>query len=68
LYEWKEDKKGKITRVERESDHEVLGISENDAEVLRRVRKKAYRYDQGFKCCCTKTRYGWSAIIGLIPV
>ena len=72
LYEWVEvtGRNGKPTvkKRERDWDHERLGISKNDAEVLRKVRKKAYRYDQGFECCCTKTRYGWSAIVGLIPV
>jgi hypothetical protein len=68
LYEWLPDTNGKIRRTERDWNYKRLGVSENDAKVLRRVRKKAYRYDQGFQCCCTGTRYGWSAIVGLIPV
>ncbi|KAK3374943.1 hypothetical protein B0H63DRAFT_261450 [Podospora didyma] len=44
------------------------GISNNDAKILRRVRKKAYRWDMGINCsCCFGLRFGWSAIIGLIP-
>ncbi|KAL2018922.1 hypothetical protein VTK56DRAFT_10289 [Thermocarpiscus australiensis] len=44
------------------------GLSPNDAKILRRVRKRAYRWDMGFRCCCFPTRVGWSAIFGLLPV
>lgn len=44
------------------------GLSKNDATILRKVRKRAYRWDQGFRCCCLNIRFGWSAIIGLLPV
>lgn len=71
LYEWVEEEgmNGKITieKREREHRHDWLGISKNDAEILRKVRKKAYRYDQSFDCCCG-IKFGWSAIIGLFPV
>ncbi|KAK4193586.1 hypothetical protein QBC35DRAFT_915 [Podospora australis] len=44
------------------------GLSQNDAKILRKVRKRAYRWDMGFRCCCLNVRFGWSAIIGLLPV
>lgn len=42
-------------------------ISENDQKILERVRRKAYNWDQKFRCCCFGMRFGWSAILGLIP-
>ncbi|KAH6627628.1 hypothetical protein F5144DRAFT_279672 [Chaetomium tenue] len=44
------------------------GLSDNDAEILKRVRRKAYNWDQKFRCCCFGMRFGWSAILGLIPL
>lgn len=44
------------------------GLSKNDAKILRKIRRRAYRWDMGFRCCCTSIRFGWSSIIGLIPV
>ncbi|KAK4146403.1 uncharacterized protein C8A04DRAFT_9845 [Dichotomopilus funicola] len=44
------------------------GLSKNDAKILRRVRRRAYRWDQQFHCCCFSFRFGWSAILGLIPI
>jgi hypothetical protein len=43
------------------------GISKNDKKVLKRVRRKAYNWDQKFRCCCFGMRFGWSAVLGLIP-
>ncbi|KAK4043263.1 hypothetical protein C8A01DRAFT_13166 [Parachaetomium inaequale] len=44
------------------------GLSTNDVRILKNVRKRAYRWDQQFNCCCLGFRFGWSAILGLIPV
>ncbi|KAK4242461.1 hypothetical protein C8A03DRAFT_11378 [Achaetomium macrosporum] len=44
------------------------GLSRNDAKILKKVRKRAYRWDMGFHCCCFGFRFGWSSIIGLFPV
>lgn len=41
-------------------------IPAEDREVLRRVRRKAYRLDMMFKIC--GIRIGWLGIIGIIPV
>lgn len=43
-------------------------LSDNDKKILERVRRKAYNWDQKFRCCCFGMRFGWSAILGLIPV
>ncbi|KAK3296265.1 uncharacterized protein B0H64DRAFT_166530 [Chaetomium fimeti] len=44
------------------------GLSENDKKILRHVRRKAYKWDQQFRFCCCGPRFGWSAVIGLIPL
>jgi len=44
------------------------GLSNNDAKILKIVRKKAYRWDMYFKAfCCCGPQVGFSAIIGLLP-
>lgn len=43
-------------------------LSDKDKKILKKVRKRAYRWDMGFRCCCFGVRFGWSAIIGLLPV
>ena len=43
------------------------GLTPNDEKILMNVRKRAYRWDQQFNCCCLGFRFGWSAILGLIP-
>lgn len=65
------DKDGKETKTEKQEKewrHDILCISKNDAEVLKKVCKKAYRYDQKFEIHRLNLRFGWSAIIGLLPV
>ncbi|KAK4153679.1 hypothetical protein C8A00DRAFT_33553 [Chaetomidium leptoderma] len=47
----------------------LASLSRNDADILRRVCHRAYRWDLGFAIfCCCGPRFGWSAIIGLLPV
>ncbi|KAH6841125.1 hypothetical protein B0I37DRAFT_231970 [Chaetomium sp. MPI-CAGE-AT-0009] len=43
------------------------GLSKNDQKILKHVRRKAYKWDQQFHCCCFGMRFGWSAVLGLIP-
>ena len=43
------------------------GVSQHDAKILKKVRRKSYRLDQSISCCCYHFRIGWAAIIGLIP-
>ncbi|KAM7197862.1 protein of unknown function (DUF4112) domain containing protein [Rhypophila sp. PSN 637] len=62
------NKKGEVVK---HKDHErsiPVELSQNDQKILKKVRRKAYRWDQGFRICCTRFRFGWSAIIGLIPI
>lgn len=62
------NKRGEVVKhkeVERGLPEE---LSQNDQKILKKVRRKAYRWDQGFRICCSRFRFGWSAIIGLIPV
>ncbi len=66
--EWVEVwKNGKCKRKKQERPIPA-GLSANDGKILRNIRKKAYHYDQSFTCCCFGFRFGWSAIIGLIPL
>lgn len=43
------------------------GISEHDGKVLTKVKRRAYRLDMSLFNCCG-IRFGWSSVIGLIPV
>jgi len=43
------------------------GISEHDAKVLTKVKRRAYRLDMSLFNCCG-IRFGWSSVIGIIPV
>jgi len=43
-----------------------LGISEHDAKILTKVKRRAYRLDMSLFNCCG-IRFGWSSVIGIIP-
>jgi hypothetical protein len=43
------------------------GISEYDGKVLTKVKRRAYRLDMSLFNCCG-IRFGWSSLIGIIPV
>lgn len=43
------------------------GLSPNDTKILKKVRKRAYRLDMSLFNCCG-IRFGWSSVIGIIPV
>ncbi|KAK4200550.1 hypothetical protein QBC40DRAFT_279865 [Triangularia verruculosa] len=61
-------KNGKIAKYKTQERPIPQGLSKNDAKILRKVRRRAYRWDMGFSCCCIPIRFGWAAIIGLLPV
>ncbi|KAH7120071.1 hypothetical protein B0J13DRAFT_599624 [Dactylonectria estremocensis] len=42
------------------------GISDHDAKVLTKVKRRAYRLDLSLFNCCG-IRFGWSSAIGLVP-
>ena len=42
------------------------GLSNRDAKILRKVKKRAYHLDKGFSI--GGFRFGWSFIIGIIPM
>lgn len=65
MYEFRPDEKrnGKLKKHKRAIPVE---LSDNDQKILRKVRRKAYRYDQGFSLC--GFRFGVSPLIGIIPV
>lgn len=43
------------------------GLSESDAKILNRVKRRAYRLDYSLFNLCG-IRFGWGSVIGLIPV
>ncbi|KAI0127777.1 PH domain-containing protein [Xylariales sp. AK1849] len=43
------------------------GISEHDAQVLTKVKKRAYKLDMSLFSCCG-VRFGWGSVIGIFPV
>ncbi|KAK9448165.1 uncharacterized protein V1518DRAFT_419849 [Limtongia smithiae] len=43
------------------------GLSPNDAAVLAKVLRRAYRLDMSLGMCCCGFAVGWSGVIGLIP-
>jgi len=63
VYETYTDKKGKQRRRRRELPP---GLSARDQKILKRVQKHAHRLDKGFGV--GGIRFGWTAIIGLIPM
>ncbi|KAG9030699.1 hypothetical protein FS837_003194, partial [Tulasnella sp. UAMH 9824] len=63
LYEEYVDDRGKTRRRKRELPP---GLSDRDAKILKKVKKRAHYLDKGFSIC--GLRFGWTAVIGLIPV
>ncbi|RYP73187.1 hypothetical protein DL771_003823 [Monosporascus sp. 5C6A] len=55
---------GKLKRVKKALPP---GISEHDAQVLTKMKRRAYRLDSGL-CSIFGTRVGWDSVIGLFPV
>jgi len=42
------------------------GLTEEEARILTKVKRRAYRLDLALFNCCG-TRFGWGAVIGIIP-
>jgi hypothetical protein len=42
------------------------GISDHDGKVLSKVKRRAYRLDAGWSFL--GIRFGWSSVIGIIPL
>lgn len=61
-------KNGKIVKYKSQERPLPQGLTDEEGKILRRVRKRAYRWDMGFTCCCFGLKFGWSSIIGLLPV
>jgi len=61
------DRNGRLVKHEERERPIPDGLSQNDRRILKKVRRKAYRWDLGFRLCCFNFRFGWSAIIGLLP-
>lgn len=55
---------GKVKRVRKALPP---GLSEHDAKVLTKVKRRAYRLDSSFGSCLG-IKFGWGSVIGLFPV
>lgn len=42
------------------------GISDHDAKVLTKVKRRAYRLDNSL-CNCCGIKFGWGSVIALFP-
>ncbi|EKM78047.1 hypothetical protein AGABI1DRAFT_107797 [Agaricus bisporus var. burnettii JB137-S8] len=62
-YETYSDEKGKHKQRKRALPP---GLSKRDAAILRSVRKRAHRLDEGIRIC--GLTFGWTFVIGIIPV
>ena len=55
-------KRGKTKKIKKRINEK---IPQGDAEVLAKVKRRAYRLDNAISIC--GIRFGWSSIIGFIP-
>jgi hypothetical protein len=62
------NQQGDVVKYKERERHLPEGLSSNDQAILKKVRRKAYKWDMSFRFCCVRTRFGWSFIIGLIPL
>lgn len=60
------DGKPHATKMKRVRKALPPGISEHDAKVLTKVKRRAYRLDMSLFSCCG-VRFGWSSVIGFVP-
>ncbi|KAG8853983.1 hypothetical protein FRB96_007846 [Tulasnella sp. 330] len=63
MYEEYTDARGRKKQRKRELPP---GLSQRDADILRKVKKRAHYLDKGFSIC--GARFGYTGIIGLVPV
>jgi len=61
------NQRGEIVKYKERERSLPEGLSSNDVSILKKVRRKAYKWDMSFHFCCFRTRFGWSFILGLLP-
>ncbi|KAI4178867.1 MAG: hypothetical protein LQ346_007323, partial [Caloplaca aetnensis] len=61
-------KGGKPIKVRRSDSDIPPGLSPADTKILLKVRRRAYRLDNSMTVPIIHTKYGLSAVIGLLPV
>ncbi len=62
------DRHGRSTgKMKKQKKGVPAGLSKNDASVLQKVRRRAYRLDMSLFNFCG-IRFGWSSLIAIIPV
>jgi len=54
-------------KVKKQKKALPTGLSQNDASVLKKVRRRAYRLDMSL-FNLGGIKFGWSSVIGIIPV
>ena len=72
IYSYQQVKKGKLRKKAIPA-----GLCERDIKILKKVRSRAYHLgispfrkayvDRSLTCCCCSYRFGWAAVIGIIP-
>ncbi|ROW12258.1 hypothetical protein VMCG_00380 [Cytospora schulzeri] len=66
FYYYEDSRKGSKKKRRKTDKYRAPGVSDHDNKILASVRKRAWRLDMGLVNCCG-FRFGWSAILGLIP-
>jgi len=61
------NERGEIIKYKERERPIPEGLSANDVAILKKVRRKAYKWDMSFRFCCFNSRFGWSFFIGLLP-
>lgn len=54
-------------KVKKRKKQHPRGMSDHDVKLFNRAKRRAYRLDESLFHCCG-IRFGWSSVIGLIPV
>ncbi|KAG4306048.1 hypothetical protein PORY_000036 [Pneumocystis oryctolagi] len=62
------DIKDYLEKSQKKIGANLLGLSSKETKIMKKARKSAYRLDYSARCFCCEMRFGWSAVIGMIPV
>lgn len=54
-------------KVKKRKKQNPRGMSDHDVKIFNRAKRRAYRLDECLFTCCG-VRFGWSSVIGFIPV
>ncbi|QSL64867.1 hypothetical protein MERGE_002171 [Pneumocystis wakefieldiae] len=57
-----------LASYKEKSKRELSDFSKKEQKILKKTKSYVYRLDHAAKCFCCEMHFGWSAIIGMIPV